>query len=165
MNRTALSEPPYSKPAAGLQMTVRELAERANVKSEVVRYYVRIGLLQPERDRHNGYKLFSEQDVMRIRFIRRAKQLGYTLKEIKQIFQESRSGRSPCPRVREFLERHIRENRTKLAELSALQKRMEQAIEQWENLPDGISAEDSICYLIEAAVELEEEGNTNHLPD
>ncbi len=158
MINSAPSENFRSGSSPGLQMTVRELAKRSDVKSDVVRYYVRIGLLKPERDSNNGYKLFSEQDVMRIRFIRRAKQLGYTLKEIKQIFVESRSGRSPCAKVREFLERHIQENRVKLAELNALQKRMEQAIAQWENLPNEISAEDSICYLIETAAELGEDG-------
>ncbi len=162
MTNIVISENLPGNSLGGFQMTVRELANRSGVKPDVVRYYVRIELLQPERDNRNGYKLFSEQDVMRIRFIRRAKQLGYTLKEIKQIFAESRSGRSPCTKVREFLERHIQENRTKLAELNALQKRMEQAIEQWENLPDEISAEDSICYLIETAAELGEKGKSSH---
>ncbi len=158
-NGRVLSEstPPKRKP--GVQMTVSELAKRANVTPDVVRHYVRIGLLQPERDEHNGYKLFSEQDIMRIRFIRRAKQLGYTLKEIKQIFQDSRAGRAPCAKVKEFLERHILENRQRLAELSALQKRMEMAIAQWRELPEELSNGDSICYLIETIADLDEKAD------
>ncbi len=136
-----------------LRMTVRELAQRAGVTSDAVRYYVRIGLLQPERDSHNGYKLFSEQDITHVRFICRAKRLGYTLKEIQQILADSRSGRSPCPKVREFLRRHIQENRKKLEELSALQRRMEDAIARWETLPDVAASDALICQLIESAVE------------
>ncbi len=162
-NSRALSENAARKAAAAVRMTVSELAKRAGVTPDVVRHYVRIGLLQPERDEHNGYKLFSEQDVNRIRFVRRAKQLGYTLKEIKQIFQESRAGRVPCSKVKEFLERHILENRKKLAELSALQRRMEMAIAQWRELPEELSDGDSICYLIEAMTDLDEgEGSSSH---
>ncbi len=143
--------------APARRMTVRELANRARVTPDVVRYYVRIGLLQPERDKNNGYKLFHEQHLMRIRFIRQAKRLGFTLNEIKQILVEGSGGRPSCPRVQEFLERHIRENRRKLLELAALQSRMEQALARLEKLPDQVSGRDSICYLIDATANAGEE--------
>jgi len=67
-------------------MKVREVARRSGVADHVVRYYTRIGLLKPSRNLHNRYKQYKESDISRLRFIRQAKSLGYTLGEIARIF-------------------------------------------------------------------------------
>lgn len=131
-------------------LKVSELANLADVTQDAVRHYVRVGLLTPERDEGNGYKLFSQKDVQQVRFIRQAKQLGFSLQEIKQIFQQSGQGDSPCPLVRELLQQRIIENQKKIAALIALQSRMEGALEQWQSMPDGIPNGDSVCCLIES---------------
>ncbi len=131
-------------------MKVSELASLANVTQDAVRHYVRIGLLTPLRDETNGYKLFSEQDLQLVRFIGQAKRLGFSLQEIKQIFQQSGQGASPCPMVRELLQQRITENQQKIAELTALQARMEQALGQWQSMPDGTPDGHSVCCLIES---------------
>ena len=102
--------------------TVSELAGRAGVTPDTVRHYVQRGMLCPERNPHNGYKLFSESDVTRLRFIRQAQSLGFTLAEIGDILDHSKSGSSPCPRVRELMQRRVKENKAKLEALNALQK-------------------------------------------
>lgn len=56
-------------------LTVTQLAHSSEVAPHVVRYYTRIGLLSPKRDSKNGYKLFAENDVARLRFICKAKLL------------------------------------------------------------------------------------------
>lgn len=131
-------------------ITVKRLAERAQVTPDAVRHYVRIGLLRPDRDPANGYKQFADADVRRLRFIRRAKSLGYTLPEIAEIFEHAERGRSPCPRVRELIGRRIGENRQLVDDLRALQERMENALEHWKTMPDGAPDGDSICHLIES---------------
>lgn len=131
-------------------MTVCELARRSGVTLDTVRYYARIGLLQPKRHLENDYKLFANADVSRVRFIRRAKSLGYTLAEIKQILEHSMYGHSPCPLVRKIIQRRIKENRRKLKEMNALQQRMETALKQWQHMPDGEPDGDSVCHLIES---------------
>jgi len=135
---------------AGSAMTVAELANCAEVNPDTVRYYVRIGLLKPTRDRNNGYKLFTGQDLNRLRFIRKARSLGYHLSEIREIFSEAAQGRSPCPRVRDIICKRIEENRRRLDEMLALQERMEQALSVWQNLPDGLPDGHSVCHLIES---------------
>jgi len=127
-------------------MTVCELARLAEVSPDTVRYYTRIGLLVPKRHPENSYKLFASDDIKRVLFIRRAKSLGYTLAEIKQILEHSMHGHSPCPLVRKIIQHRIEENRIKLQEMNALQQRMESALRQWRHMPDG----DSICHLIES---------------
>ena len=108
-------------------MIVDELARRAQVRPHLVRYYARIGLLKPARHPQNGYKLFTDADVKRVRFVLQARMLGYRLSEIASILQDAGQGKSPCPRVREISRRRIRENRRKLDDLLALQRRMEEA--------------------------------------
>ena len=131
-------------------MTVREVAALAQVAPDIVRYYSRIGLLKPQRNRRNRYKLYDASDVARLVFIRKAKHLGYTLKEIKKILSHSTTGTSPCPLVRKIIENRIEENRQRLNDMLALQMRMETAIEQWKYLPDGIPDGNSVCVLIES---------------
>ncbi len=108
-------------------LTVTGLARRSGTTTYAVRYYTRMGLLRPERDPDNGYRLYKPREVNWLRFIRQAKQLGYTLNEIKAIMHDADRGQSPCPRVREILQRRIVENRRRLEELMALQTRVEQA--------------------------------------
>lgn len=130
-------------------MTVTQLAKRANLSPEIVRYYTRIGLLKPGGRKENGYRLFRNEDVKRLRFILRAKGLGFTLSEIAQILDHSENHNSPCPLVRDLIEKHIEENRARLDQMAHLQMRMEKALSQWKEMPDGIPDGRSICYLIE----------------
>ena len=134
-------------------MTVCELSKSAQVTSAAIRHYVRIGLLNPRRDPNNGYKLFNSGDIKRVKFIRQAKGLGYTLNDIQEIFRHARGGQSPCPTVRDVIHLRIDDNRIRLAELNALQHRMEEALEKWKTMPDGEPDGDEICHLIETVIE------------
>ena len=131
-------------------MTVSKIAKRADMEPEVIRFYTRIGLLQPVRDERNRYKRYAEADIVRLRFIRKAQDLGFTLKEIGQILEERNRKQSPCSTVRKIIDSRIRENREKLDQLEGLQQRMEQAVVQWANIPDGVPTGETICHLIES---------------
>ena len=138
-------------------MKVREIANRAGVDAHVVRFYTRIGLLHPDRDPHSGYRQYRQSDIRLLRFIHQAQSLGYTLKEIAQILEETGRGESPCPTVRRIIQRRVKENRERLAELLRLQERMELALVQWSRMPDGAPTGESICHLIETAIAARED--------
>ncbi len=131
-------------------LTVTQLANQSGATPNAVRYYTRMGLLQPERNPNNGYQIYKFNDINWLRFIRRAKLLGFTLNEIKEIMTDAEQGQSPCPRVREILQNRIIENRRHVEELIALQKNMEQALIDWSDKPDGVPDGDSICHLIDS---------------
>jgi len=131
-------------------MTVAKLSKQTRVSPDTIRYYVRVGLLSPSRQKDNNYQQFDSQDAQRLKFIHDAKQLGFSLKEIRQIIEQSDTGNSPCPIVRDIIQNRILENRRKLDELHALQNRMESALQQWSDLPDGIPDGHCICHLIES---------------
>ncbi len=131
-------------------LTVNELAKRSRAPAHVVRYYLRIGLLRPAEQQENGYRLFTSHDAARLRFIRMAKHLGFTLNEIRQITRHADRGESPCDDVRSIIQRRVVENRVKIEEMINLQQRMERALERWESMPNGMPDGDSICHLIES---------------
>lgn len=131
-------------------LTINELAKRSGLAPQIVRYYVRIGLIEADGRRENGYRLFGLHNVKLLRFIRAAKNLGFTLNEIKQITERAEQGESPCPDVRSIIRHRIRENRAKLDAMLSLQNRMEQALEQWNAMPDSLPDGGSICRLVES---------------
>jgi len=133
-------------------ITVAALASAVKISRDKVRYYTRIGLLNPIRNESNGYKLYRESDKERTKFILKAKNLGYSLKDIELILNHAHHGHSPCPIVRDIIDARIEANRKKLDELNKLQARMELASEAWKSLPDKVPDGDSICHLIESFI-------------
>lgn len=131
-------------------MIVSELAKRAGVTAETVRYYTRSGLLTPKKQSQNGYRYYSDSDLARLMFVRKARLLGFGLNEITEILQMSEHGHSPCPRVRKILEKRLQDTRKKLKELKSLQGSMERVAKKWEEMPDGMPNGDAVCNLIEA---------------
>lgn len=136
-------------------MTGSVLAKRAEVPLFTVRYYTRIGLLKPSRQPSNNYKIYKPSDATRLRFIVAAKELGFTLAEITQILDEAKHGNSPCPMVREIVERRIEENRRKIEELKQLQKKMKRALSDWSEMENSMPNGESVCHLIESVAEMQ----------
>lgn len=132
-------------------ITVKTLSKHSGVSEHTVRYYSRIGLLKPSRNPENGYRLFDRTDVARLRFVRHAQNLGFSLSEIAEILQDAEQGQSPCNKVRDYMKQRIDENRRKIQALLELQVRMEKALEIWEGLPDQGPDPQVVCHLIEKA--------------
>lgn len=136
--------------ATATLFTVSELAERSGLSPHTVRYYLREALIKPTAHGDNQYRLFTDNDVQRLRFIRSAKTLGFTLNDIRQILAHAQLGESPCGEVREIIQQHIADNRRKIEELQQLQARMEAALETWQDMPNRTPDGHSICHLIES---------------
>lgn len=66
-------------------MKIGELAQRAGVRIDTVRYYERQGLLPPPARQASGYRSYASPDISRLHFVRRAKTLGFTLEEIREL--------------------------------------------------------------------------------
>ena len=148
--------PPHpSQPPKRRFLTISDLARGADVEPHVVRFYARLGLIRSARQTANGYRQFVPLDLKRLRFVRAAQSLGFTLREIREIMHRSRRGKTPCPLVREIIAQRLRENRERLRHAHALQRRMERASERWRKLCDQVPTGDSICVLIETVADQE----------
>lgn len=130
-------------------MNVSEVAREAGVTAHTVRYYTRVGLLKPQRDPRSKYKKFASTDVARLRFILRARSLGFKLSEIAEIFRRSALRKTPCPMVREIVERRIVEVSEHLDAVVALRERMKRALAKWKKMPDRVPDGHAVCALIE----------------
>jgi len=82
-------------------MTISELATRAGVHLQTIRFYERQGLLPAPRRSSTGYRQYAPDAVTRVRFIRSAKELGYTLDEIGELLALRVRRGASCARVRE----------------------------------------------------------------
>ncbi len=86
------------------QLTIGELAKRAQVNRETVRYYERRRLLPRASRSMSGYRVFSDDALRRLRFIRHAKVLGFSLNEIRELLTLRVNSIDTCDRVRERAE-------------------------------------------------------------
>ena len=134
-------------------MTATILAQQSDVSLYTVRHYTRIGLLKPIRNLQNNYKVYQPSDAVRVRFIQAAKNLGFSLAEVADILDEAKNGNSPCPLVREIIVRRIEENRRKIKEMQKLQRKMENALEDWSKMKNSMPTGNSVCHLIESVGE------------
>ncbi len=132
-----------------MSMTVSQLAKAAQVTAETVRHYTRQGLLQAEKDPYNGYQLFHQGQLKRLRFINQSRSLGFSLKEIKAILAHEAEGDSPCPMVRDLLQQRVPLIEAQIADLQQQLERMQTALSQWQQMPDGAPDGHRICHLIE----------------
>jgi DNA-binding transcriptional MerR regulator len=131
-------------------MRVQDIANQVGVTAHTIRYYNKLGLLSSNRDPSNQYRRFDASALERLRFVLRAKTLGFSLAEIREVLEMSHAGRSPCPRVRDIVRERIAENAASIAQLNILQRRLEQTARRWSEMTDQAPNGPAICHLIES---------------
>lgn len=104
--------------------TIGQLARLSGAGVETIRYYEREGLIPEPPRRGSGYRQYPEDVLARLRFIRRAKALGFSLKEIKELLELRMAPGTTCADIRRRAEAKIADVREKLAML----RQMEQAL-------------------------------------
>jgi DNA-binding transcriptional MerR regulator len=101
-------------------LTVGELASRAGVRADTIRYYEREGLLPAPRRTEGEHRRYGPADVDRLLFIRGAQRLGLRLAEIRELLVVRDSGACPCEPAESLLRRHVIEMETEMQRLTAL---------------------------------------------
>ena len=96
------------------------LAKRAGVGIDTVRYYERAGLLAPKTRLASGYRRYGVLEVSRLRFIRRAQALGFTLREVKELL--ALSARRDVARVKRTAQAKLEDVEQKIAELERVRQ-------------------------------------------
>ena len=104
-------------------MTIGTIAKRTGLRSSAIRYYEAHGVLRSQR-LPNGYRVYDEDAIAALRFLRRAQCFGITLQEIKQLLELSGRGQQPCIRVRELARHHLTEVEMKLRQLQSLRREL-----------------------------------------
>ena len=102
--------------------TIGHLAREAGINIETVRYYEREGLLPKATRSASGYRLFSVNASQRLRFIRRAQELGFSLKEIRELLALRLSSKTTCAEVLRRTEAKIADIEAKIKALESMSK-------------------------------------------
>jgi MerR family copper efflux transcriptional regulator len=108
-----------------MSLTVGKLAEAAGVGVETIRFYERRGLVQQPPRRGTGYRVYQPGDVTRIRFIKNAQALGFTLKEIGDLIELEQDTRSQCSDLQVRSDAKIRLIDQKIEELTRMRSELE----------------------------------------
>jgi MerR family copper efflux transcriptional regulator len=108
-------------------MNIGDVAERTGLPAKTIRYYEDIGLITPLRG-DNGYRRFRESDVHKLAFLGRARGLGFSIEECRDLLAlwEDR-GRASAD-VRAIAEEHLRQIGVKIAELSAMKETLSELV-------------------------------------
>src|SRR3954452_21154976 len=112
------------------RFTIGDVAKRANVHSETLRYYERRGRgARPPRSVSN-YRLYPEDTVQRVRFIQHAQDLGFSLKEIKELLSLRAAPKTQCGVIRERAVAKINDVEERIRALQAMKKALEKLVSE-----------------------------------
>lgn len=101
-------------------MKISEASARSGVSTKMIRYYESIGLFAPTPRRENTYRDFDQRDVHDLRFIRRARSLGFSIDEIQRLLTLWRDKDRPSREVKEIVGRHIDDLEARIAEMQGM---------------------------------------------
>lgn len=141
---TATKEPKLGK------LLIGELAKSAGVGTDTVRFYERTGLLSKPERTAAGYRVYDARSVKRLRFIKNAQGLGFSLDEVRRILSLRGQGAETCRCVVAMAEATLSETETKLNELQRFRDGLATKLKQWKRTPKGKAAAE-FCTLIENA--------------
>jgi len=104
----------------GREMTIGLAAKSSAVSAKMIRHYESIGLLPKAQRTQSGYRLYDETDVHTLRFIQRARSLGFPLETIRTLLALWRNRRRSSAQVKDLAERHVADLERKIAEMQAM---------------------------------------------
>jgi len=128
---------------------IGDLARRSGVTAKAIRYYEAQGLLPPPRRSPAGYRLYDEEALAHLGFVLRAKALGLSLQEIREVLAVRRHQGSPCQHVLALLEEKVRRLDQRLEGLRALRGELARLKEEAQERLKEAPPEGHICGIIE----------------
>ncbi len=108
---------------------IGEVASRANVNKETVRYYEKRGLITKPDRRQSGYRIFTERHIDQIKFIKRSQKLGFTLTEIDELLDLRLNKNETCGKVRQKASEKLSDINQKIEDLTSMSQVLKELIE------------------------------------
>ena len=130
-----------------MSLTIGKLSKATAVNVETIRYYERIGLLSAPSRTESGYRTFSERDAARLRFIKRGRELGFSLDEIRTLIELADQPGQSCTDVDRLVRSHLVEVRQRIADL----QRLEAELQRLAGCSEGSVRECRIIETLNAA--------------
>jgi len=105
-------------------LRIGALAERTNTNAPTIRYYEEIGLLRSADRQSSGQRVYGDEDVKRLTFVRRCRDFGFSIDQVRLLVALMQDPKSSCMDARDLAQAHLAVVRAKLVELKALERAM-----------------------------------------
>src|SRR5262252_586709 len=112
------------------RIAIGALSKHTGTNIETIRYYERVGLLPAPARSSGGYRLYRTEHLKRLNFVRRARALGFSIGEVRTLLRLADERKRPCAEVREVATAHLRDVRTKIADLRRMERVLRATIRQ-----------------------------------
>jgi MerR family transcriptional regulator, mercuric resistance operon regulatory protein len=112
------------------RLTIGPLSKRTGVNTETIRYYERIGILPKLPRSSGGHRLYANDHTQRLVFVRRARELGFSLDEVRALLGLTGGRRVTCAKVKGITEQHIAAIRKRIKDLKRLEHALGEMVEQ-----------------------------------
>jgi len=126
------------------EFTISQLAKAAEIPTTTVRYYERIGLVEPEDRSHGNYRLYSDESLRKVKFIRAAQATGFTLDDVKALLSTPDSTADSCREVQSLIEERLAEVDQRLKDLRHVQRVLKSSLEKCKETERA-----DCCHVIE----------------
>jgi DNA-binding transcriptional MerR regulator len=132
--------------------TIGTLSEKTGVHIETIRYYERIDLIPKAQRADNGYRIYTESDAERLKFIRRARALDFALDEIDEILALREGNEPPCRYVMDVMEQRIAEVEIRILDLQRMRDEIKSLHHAGKQLPEDVRMKECVCHLIQTGI-------------
>lgn len=130
-------------------LQIRELAEKSGVSAKTIRYYEEIGVLPPAERLPNGYRIYHESDLERLRLVSGARQLGLSLDDVREVLALRDRGEAPCHVLLDMMAQKADEIHQRIEELKLLELDLRQLHKLGLTFPtDDVEGKTCVCHLV-----------------
>jgi DNA-binding transcriptional MerR regulator len=133
-------------------LLIGELAKACGVSNDTIRHYEQKGVIPAAVRDGSGYRRYPEETIERVRLVRRALGIGFTLDELARVFRQRTSGHPPCREVRLLGARKLSELDDRIGEMLAVRDALASTLESWDSrliaTPEG-----EMAHLLETVIE------------
>ena len=133
-------------------LQIGDLSRKTDVSSKTIRYYEDIGLLPEPRRTENGYRVYSQDDVERLQFIRRARALDFALDEIAEILAFRERNEPPCGHVMDLICHQIDAIESRIRDLERIRDELKALHSAGQDLPEDVRMRTCICHLVQTGI-------------
>lgn len=111
-------------------LSIGELARRTGVNIETIRYFEKVELLDAPGRTQGGHRVYTERHERVLRFIKRARELGFTPTEVRAMLNLGGPANACCDEIREIALKHLGEVRSKIADLAKIERLLDSTVER-----------------------------------
>jgi MerR family transcriptional regulator, mercuric resistance operon regulatory protein len=130
-------------------LSIGDLAHQVGVNVETIRYYERIGLMARPKRSNAGRRVYEETDLQTLRFVRQARELGFSLDEIRSLLKH-RTAEDACVHVKALAKQRLENVRAEMRRAAEIERLLAEAVETCSGA--GPAAECTVLKILEAAV-------------